>query len=204
MQHIDSTAIEAVNKGVDTPDAFYYKSTLIGTSEYVKTDGWRGYHVIKPEEGFKIIKDSWLTGDWSDAPYGHSESEVQKTLDRLEKKHGDIYVIFTPTSNVFSTSYTVLVRDEKQSLNKGKAVAHKTRKFEDDEGFKIRYHATDVISYNKKTGKYTLKTGGWHTRTTHSRINEYLPNGYRVFAKQGETMLSTPDGTQKLEEGMTI
>jgi hypothetical protein len=61
MIYYDTTAIDAVNNGTDTPDAFYHKSTLIAVSEYVHTDGWRGYTKIKPVQGYKRL-DDWRLG----------------------------------------------------------------------------------------------------------------------------------------------
>lgn len=110
MIYQNTTAIDAVNNGVDTPDDFYHKSTLIATSKYIATDGWRGYTKIIPEAGYKELDSDWVTGDWDDAPAGNSSSDVDSKLKELEKQYGDIHVIFTPTSNVFSTSYAVIVK----------------------------------------------------------------------------------------------
>jgi hypothetical protein len=55
MIYYDTTAIDAVNNGTDTPDAFYHKSTLIAVSEYVHTDGWRGYTKIKVTRNWQAI-----------------------------------------------------------------------------------------------------------------------------------------------------
>jgi len=40
-------------------------------------------------------------------------------------------------------------------------------------GAVVRYHATDVITHTPD-GLLTLNTGGWFTRTTAKRMNQYL------------------------------
>jgi hypothetical protein len=114
MIYVDNSAIEAVNAGEDTPERFYNRAgELIAKSRWVSTDAWRGYTEIVPARGFIAVDDSWVTGDWSDAPAGHSNSEVNQKIQALEAKHGDLWVIYAPTSNVFSTSYAVIARNNR-------------------------------------------------------------------------------------------
>lgn len=205
ITYIDD-AIKAINNGLQEPDAFYAKTKLIATSKWHSTDGQRGYSRLTPEQGYKIVKSSWLTGNWSDAPYGHSETEVKSEIEKLEKEYGNVYVIFTTTSNVFSTSYDVIIRNS-EPLNKetqGKAVGHKTKLFENADSWRVRYHATDVISYNAKTNEYTLDSGGWDTNTTKKRINAYLPTGYYITQRKFEWYLQTPAGEIKFVDNMKI
>lgn len=188
MIHHNTTAIDAVNNGTDTPDAFYHKSTLIATSKWVNTDGWRGYTKTTPEAGYIEIEADWVTGDYDDAPEGNSSSEVEAKIKALEAEHGDIWVIYAPTSNVFSTAYTVLVRDKNYKPTKqerGKLIAKATRRWDYLDGsFRVRYHATDVIIYDaNKQPHYTLNTGGWATMTTARRITDALPSGWYVYRK---------------------
>jgi hypothetical protein len=206
MIHYDNTAIDAVNEGRDTPDAFYHKSTLIATSEYVHTDGWRGYTKIKPVQGFKEVEADWVTGDWDDAPEGNSSSEVEAKIKELEKQYGDIFVIFAPTSNVFSTSYAVIVRDPDAVPLKGKTIAHKTKRYDTSNGgWRVQYHATDVVTYDpNKQPHYTLNTGGWDTMTTAKRMTDALPSGYYVYRRNWIMYVHTPDGDRELKDGMEV
>lgn len=207
MIYIDTTAIEAVNDGRDVPDAFYHKSTLIGVREWVSSSAWRGHNTIKPEAGFKTVEEDWVTSDWGDAvSEEHGPDATERKLKALEKKYGDIFVIYTPTSNVFSTGMDVLARDASTPLNKGKLVATKTRLFTEDDGsFRLKYHATDVISYNAKTREYTVKTGGWNTMTTARRITDYTPDGWHAYRRNWITYLSTPHGVFEIpDDGVTV
>lgn len=213
MIYFDNTAIEAVNRGGDTPDAFYHPkrpSELIATSKWHSTDGWRGYNKLTPEPGYKTIDEDFATDDWDDAiAQEHGISAQERKYKELEAKHGDIFVIYTPTSNVFSTGQDILIKDpdyKRSPESRGVVVGHKTRKFTDADGsWRVRYHATDVVSYNAKTGKYKLDTGGWATMTTAKRINEYLSApGYGVYRKNWVMYLRTPDGDQELKDGMEV
>ncbi len=196
-------AIRAANESKPTPDAYYAKTRLVATSKYHAIDGWRGYQKLTAEPGYKIVKSSWLTGDWSDAPRNHSESEVKHFIDNLEKEHGKVYVVFTPTSNVFNTSYDVLVETD-EPKPKHKKVALHTYRMEYADGWGIRYHATEVIRYNSKNNTYTIDTGGWFTKTTKERINKYLPNPYYVYQKNFLFYLHTPTGDVEFKEPLTI
>lgn len=111
MIYHDTTAIDAVNTGTDVPDAFYAKSTLIGTRKYIATSEWRGYNTVIPQLGFRHAGEGTNCGGWDDTPSGTNESEVERDINALEAIHGDVWVIWTPTSNVFATSYDVLIRD---------------------------------------------------------------------------------------------
>lgn len=200
----DSTAIEAVNSGIDTPDAFYFKSKLIATSKWIRTDGWRGYTAIVPEPGFKEVDSDWMTGNWDDAPSGHSETEVETKLKELEKQYGLVYIIFAPTSNVFSTSYCVIVKDPETPERKGKTVAHKTKLFTEEDGsYIVQYHATEVFKYDAKAKTYTLNSGGWKTKTTKERINQYLAPGF-ISQKNFEWTVHFNGDSIPFEDGMVI
>ena len=212
MIYHDTTAIEAVNTGRDTPDAFYHPkhpSQLIGVSKWHATDAWRGYHEITPEPGYTKVFDDWATGDWGDAISDeHNPDATEAKLKRLEAEHGDIFVIYTPTSNVFSTGFDVLAidRDAKPADKpKSRVIAHKTRRIEYPNGdWAIQYHATKVVQYNAATGKYTLDTGGWNTMTTSKRMTEHLPAGYYVYRRNWIMYVHTPDGDQELIDGMEV
>lgn len=49
----------------------------------------------------------------------------------------------------------------------------------------IRLHATDILTFHAD-GSVGVDTGGWHTRTTKDRLNEYLPNGYRIVQDRSQ------------------
>ncbi|MGI9028177.1 MAG: hypothetical protein ACR2FM_05065 [Candidatus Saccharimonadales bacterium] len=207
MIYQNTSAIDAVNNNTATPDAFYHKSTLIATSKWVSTDGWRGYTEIVPVQGFKEIEADWLTGDWDDAPSGNSSSEVEAKIKQLEAEHGDIWAIFAPTSNVFSTAYSVIVRDPEARPLRGKTIGHKTKRYElPGGGWRVQYHATDVVTYDPdKQPHYTLNTGGWNTMTTSKRMTEALPGSWYVYRKNWVMYVHIPGlDDQEIKDGMEV
>lgn len=210
MQYLNTTAIDAVNNGGNIPDAFYHKSTLIAISKYVKTDGWRGHWELIAQPGFQIVLADWVTGDWDDAPNGNSESEVKTKIDALEAEHGEVWVVFTPTSNVFSTAYEVLIRDAATTpakAERGKTIAHKTKRFEQPDGsFRVQYHATDVVTYDAAKNSYTLNTGGWNTMTTSKRMTDALPAGWYVYRRNWIMFVHFADDRDDIEitDGMEV
>lgn len=206
MIYHDNTAIDAVNDGRDMPDAFYHKSTLIGIRKYVATDGWRGYNTIVPESGFKHVGEGTNCGDWDDTPAGTNETEVERDIKALEAIHGDVWIIWTTTSNVFATGYDAIVRDPDVKPLRGKTIGHKTKRFESDNGdWRVQYHATNVISYKAATGKYTLDTGGWNTMTTSKRMTDALPDGCYVYRRNWilYVHISGQDDTE-ITDGMEV
>ena len=62
----------------------------------------------------------------------------------------------------------------------------------------VRYHWTDVVTYNK--GRRTrINNGGWFTPTTKNRINEYTNAG--ISQMNFEWYVS---GGRKFKEGMLV
>lgn len=51
----------------------------------------------------------------------------------------------------------------------------------DKDAFAIRYHSTDIITF-EPDGTIYLKTNGWYTRNTKQRLRDYLPDGYKVYS----------------------
>ena len=50
---------------------------------------------------------------------------------------------------------------------------HRTKISTDSDGeLSVRYHATNVFTFNPSTGIIKLDSGGWHTVTTKKRINQ--------------------------------
>lgn len=211
MIYTDNTAIQAVNQGRDVPDAFYHPkhpSLLIATSRYKRVDGWRGYSEIVPEPGYKLLDSDFVVDDWGDAiAEAHGTTPTELRLQALEQEHRDLFVILTPTSNVFSTSIDVLVPDpDSARANNGKLIGHKTRRYDYSNGdFAVRYHKTWVVKYRHATRSYRLDTGGWNTITTAKRMTEALPDGWYVYRKNWVMYLHRPGRDDvALKDGMEV
>lgn len=104
-------AIRAVNEGRPVPFRIReFKLKWIA-------EGYRGYYMVYATaiSGWEKLESDWITGDWSDAG-DHASSTVEARLDKLaekmENEGREMVVVFTPTSNVFSTSFDVFTREK--------------------------------------------------------------------------------------------
>ena len=71
---------------------------------------------------------------------------------------------------------------------------HKTMVYPMDNFINVRYHNTDVVSFNDE--EFILRTGGWYTKTTKDRMNQASNQfglGYRVFQKTFEWFVEYQD-----------
>jgi hypothetical protein len=67
--------------------------------------------------------------------------------------------------------------------NDGKPLQNNTRLHKRGNDYAVRLHSTDVVTIHAN-GTYTLNTGGWYSRTTKERINEYSPaRAYQLRGK---------------------
>lgn len=82
--------------------------------KYVSTDGWRGYYDTSAIlDGLSDVENGWVTGDYGDVPW---KRDTHTFFQRLEARTlvppVELYILFEPTSNVFSTACTIMARDE--------------------------------------------------------------------------------------------
>jgi hypothetical protein len=63
-----------------------------------------------------------------------------------------------------------------------KRIANNTFRYQEGEDVVTRLHFTDIIRKHAD-GSYTLSSGGWKSKTTKERLNDYSP--YRVFSNKG-------------------
>ena len=80
--------------------------------------------------------------------------------------------------------------------NTGRPVAHKTRMHLYINTYAppsavLRYHNICIVEWMHDYTCYT--NGGNMTRTTKSRLNDYLPNGYRIIQVKGQWVITNPD-----------
>ena len=85
-----------------------------------------------------------------------------------------------------------------------RTVGNNTRvRYVDDTCVAILLHHTEIVRAFDD-GYFALDSGGWHTVTTKSRMNEYLPGGYRVYQQDFAWSLRTPDGDVPFHDGMVL
>jgi hypothetical protein len=97
-----------------TGEVFDWFTTLIGDDwtgrTYVPTSGWRGYHdSSKSLHGLVEVETGWMTGDYGDVPWKRDSHAFLEALSDGEiVPPCDVFVLFEPTSNVFSTATTIM------------------------------------------------------------------------------------------------
>ena len=84
------------------------------TRTYVNSDGWRG-HYETTIEGWENVLEGWTTGGWGD-PIADRKQNFNEWAEAILTN--EIYppcsvaIVTDPTSNVFSTAVTVLVKKD--------------------------------------------------------------------------------------------
>lgn len=73
----------------------------------------------------------------------------------------------------------------------------------DNGNIAVRLWSTDIVVINKLDNK-KIYSGGWETRTTADRINQFLPDGVRVFSQKGRWKVKANNGTFDFRGGMII
>lgn len=63
----------------------------------------------------------------------------------------------------------------------------------------LQFHDTIIAIFNPDQS-IELFTDGFRTPTTKERMNQALPEGFRLFAKRGVWMVSNPDGSEVVFE----
>lgn len=76
-----------------------------------------------------------------------------------------------------------MVEDISGEFTEANMIGHSTLEYYRPDGTRvIRFHRTDVVTI-APNGTVTLNTGGFETPTTKKRLNDYLPWGWHVFAR---------------------
>lgn len=66
----------------------------------------------------------------------------------------------------------------------------------------VRLYDTHVLISDNNQIK--LNSGGFKTNHTKNVINDFLPSGYKVFQKDFDWYVTTPDKTIDFKDGITI
>lgn len=65
------------------------------------------------------------------------------------------------------------------------------------------YHQTPVV-VKLSDGVYSLANNGFRTMSTKQRINNRLPLGFKLFQRDFEWYIETPEGELRFIDGMTL
>jgi len=94
-------------------------------------------------------------------------------------------------------------RSAEEYLNKGRSKEYRPLEWKtslirlDNDDIAVKYHDTNVVTYHPD-GSATLRSGGWMTKTTKQRMNDYTH--YRIDADKG---VWYADG-DVYQDGMTL
>lgn len=81
-----------------------------------------------------------------------------------------------------------------------------TSVFTDDNGMtNVVYHSTAVVKFDSK--KIILSSGGWHTNTTKTRMNQASNQyglGFNVYQKDFAWFVDFKGKTHDFEDGLTL
>jgi len=75
--------------------------------------------------------------------------------------------------------------------------------FTENGATRVIYHGTPVVTFDAES--VTLKSGGWRTATTKTRMNQAANQfglGFSVSQKGGEWFIDTPQGRVPFVDGM--
>ncbi len=210
MLYRDTSAIDAINNGTDTPTWVFIGSNRVAKFGYKHTDGWRGYYTVtatKKQGWAEVDPDTvhiagWVTGDWDDAPEDAQNSNVADRLEAYAKQNDargfDTLVVYAPTSNVFSTAMYVFEKSRgKLETVKRRKLANNTYLIDNGKRRAIRLHSTDIVTEHGSDA-LRIDSGGWDSETTRDRIYSFTT--CKVWRDKGVTYI---DG-QKLKDGMLV
>lgn len=87
---------------------------------------------------------------------------------------------------------------------KGRLVSNNTRVYKHHDGSnRVKFHNTDILCFYLD-GTIKVSNGCWQTRTTKSRINQYLPYNLNVFSNKGSWVISDGSFWYEFENHMII
>lgn len=128
-------------------------------------------------KGYKLIENIMVdnSGFGRDEELAYTRGQFESHLINLLNEHGSLTAKITEVGQF--QVYIGLFK--KVGKAKAKKIANNTLRIDDGNGnYRIRLHDTDIITY--KDGVYTLNNGGYATKTTKSRMNQYLPPKFFV------------------------
>jgi len=93
--------------------------------KWISDGGWRGYYdaIATKKSGWIRQKEhsDWITGDWEDAGDNAQSKQIAHLnglADEYQKENKEMAVVFSQTSNCFSTGFDVFIRPKGFNLLK--------------------------------------------------------------------------------------
>ena len=153
----------------------------------------RGYELVE-----NLFVDNSRMG--ADNEPALTVSQFEKRVAELLKEYGAL--IAKITSEGQFQVYVGLFR--KIGISKTKKIGNNTYRIDMPDGYAIRLHDTNVLTF--QGDNVILNDGSYSTVTTKARMNEYLPDQYRIIQRNFHWYIFNSK-TQKevpYENGMTL
>jgi len=150
-----------------------FKSKVCGT----ETLKLKGYELVD-----ELFADS--SGFGQDDEPALTPKQLKSQLQQLVDKYGTVYTFLTGVG-MFQVYIGVFT---KTGVKKAKTIASNVLLVNNEDGTRsIRLYNTNILTENKD-GTLTVDNGGYATRTTHKRINEF--SNLYANSKQFETYIN--------------
>ena len=153
-------------------------------------------------KGYTLIKELFVDsrGFGQDNEPTLTSFNFERQCIALCKEHGTLTAKITNAGQ-----FQVYVGLFKKTGNAtAKKIKGNTYKIDGIDYDAIRFHDTDILTF--KADNVTLNSGGWLTKTTKDRLNEYLPSGVYIQQKDFKWyVIDSRDNTKKdFYDGMII
>jgi hypothetical protein len=154
-------------------------------------------------KGYKLIDNLFVDSSGFGMPGepAYTQSGFEKKMTELLDKHGEVYTTITG-QGMFQVYVGVFKKIGKKL---SKRVGNNTYEIYDEEGNRIaiRLHDTNIMTF--EGNEIILDSGGWQTRVTKDRMNDYLPSvGYHIEQKNYEWTLVHGDERIPFKDGIRI
>ena len=166
-------------------DVYKAKRSSVSTMEL------KGYELIE-----EVMVDN--SGFGLDDEYALTPAKLELKLSNLLNECGTLYAILTDVGQ-FQVYLGLL---KKVSKSKAKLVKANTYEYMDGDTRVIRLYDTDILRF--KDSKITFNTGGFDTKLTRERMNDFLPRSVRVGRDKGVTYVYHNGRHSELVDGLTI
>lgn len=152
-------------------------------------------------KGYELIEELFVdsSGFGQEGEAALTSSQFERALAALIDKHGALTAKVT-NAGQFQV-YVGLFK--KASSGKVQKIGNNTYKVELPDGYAIRLHNTNVLTF--QGDNVILNSGGYQTHTTKERINRYLP-GYELTQKNWTWYVIESDTKNKIpfQDGMVL
>lgn len=171
-------------------DVYKSKQCSIETMQY------KGYELID-----NLFVDSSGFGQENEPAY--TSSQFERELTRIIAENGGmVYATITGVGQF--QVYVGLFK--KSGVKRSRRIANNTLELLDDDGNReaIRLHDTNILTWDHDY--IVLENGGYQTRTTKQRLNEYLPYGVSISQKNFTWYVNDnrDNTTKEYQNGMRI